>query len=233
MAAVVVLAKHPVAGHVKTRLAATIGAAEACRLYEGFVRDLALRLRRGRLAAWWAFTPASAPFERLVGTRRCFAQRGSDLGRRIDHALSVVHRRTGRAVIVLGADMPHVSLREINRARTALARGADAVLGPATDGGYYLIGLRAPRRELFRGVAWGTPDVASATRRRCRELGMCLTELRVDFDVDEMRDIEALTRRVRRRPQEFPHTRMVLRDLRRQGAALRPAAFPSSGCVPR
>jgi rSAM/selenodomain-associated transferase 1 len=230
---IVVLARHPAPGRVKTRLAATIGGEAACALYEGFVRDLAARLARFGLPVWWAFTPATAPFARLVRSRRCFAQRGGDLGMRIHHALRTVHRATGGPVIALGADMPHVPRREVDRASRALARGTAVVLGPAVDGGYYLIGVATPARKLFVDIAWGTSDVAAATRRRCRSLGLSRAELAEGFDVDGVDDLAALARIVRRRPREYPHTLAALRRISRPGGALLPAAFPSSGCAPR
>jgi hypothetical protein len=230
--AIVVLAKYPTPGRVKTRLAAAIGADEACRVYRAFVRDLALRLRRGR-PVWWAFTPATAPFAALVGSKRCFPQRGRDLGARIHHAIGAVHRQTDGPVIALGADMPHVSRRELDRAAGALTRGTDVALGPAIDGGYYLIGLRTPARRLFDGIAWGTPVVAAATRRRARALGLSTVELAAGFDVDGADDLAALARVVRRRPRAFRHTRAVLRRLNRRGGSLPPAASPSSGCARR
>jgi rSAM/selenodomain-associated transferase 1 len=228
-----VLAKHPVAGRVKTRLAATLGAEAACALYRAFVRDLARRLARSRLPVWWAFTPAPAPFARLVGSRRCFAQRGVDLGRRIDHALRTVHRAGGGPVLALGADMPHVARREVARAARALAGGADVVLGPAADGGYYLIGVRIPQPALFVDVAWGTHAVADATRRRCRALGLSLVELAAGFDVDGVGELAALARIVRRRPREYRYTHAALRRITRPDGSLPPAVFPSSGCARR
>jgi rSAM/selenodomain-associated transferase 1 len=231
--AFVVLAKHPAPGRVKTRLATALGAGAACALYEAFVRDLALRLRAARLPVWWAFTPAAAPFARLVRTRRCFPQRGRDLGARIDHAMRVVHARTGGPVVALGADAPHVSLARLGRAARALARGADAVLGPALDGGYYAIGLRTPCAALFEGIPWSTHGVAAATRRRCRRLGLSCIELAADFDVDEPRDLARLARLAGRRPREFPHVRAALEGLSRRAGSLPPVASPSSGCVRR
>jgi hypothetical protein len=233
--AIVVLAKYPAPGRVKTRLAADVGVSVATALYAAFVRDLVHRLRSVRRPVWWAFTPARAPFARLVGGRRCFAQRGRDLGARIDHAIRTVARASGArtAVIALGADAPHVSRRALARAARALAAGTDVVLGPAADGGYYLIGLAAPCRELFDDIAWSTPGVAAATRRRCRTLGLSRVEVDAGFDVDDAGDLAALGRIVRRRPAEFPHTRAVLASLSRRGGSLRPAASPSSGCARR
>jgi len=208
--AVVVLAKYPTPGRVKTRLAARVGAEAAANLYEAFVRDLARRLRGVGCPVWWAVTPARARFAALVRSRRCFPQRGRDLGARMDHASRVVAARAGGPVIVLGADAPHVARRALGAAARALERGADVVLGPAADGGYYLIGVRRPCRALFDDVAWSTPGVAAATRRRIRTLGLRCVEVAPGWDVDDPRDLVRLARTVRRRPTEFPHTRAAL-----------------------
>ena len=230
----VVLAKHPVAGAVKTRLARAVGPAAACALYRAFVRDLARRLARTGLVVWWAVTPAGAPLGRLVGSRRVFGQRGRDLGARIHHALRRVRAEGSGAAIALGADAPHVPERELRRAVRALARGVDVVLGPARDGGYYLIGVRTPVRALFADIPWSTPRVLAATRRRCDALGLSRLELAPGFDVDEVADLVALRRVVRARPDELPHTRRALaavsRRLSRRVESPRPAASPSSGC---
>jgi len=213
--AVVVLAKHPTPGRVKTRLAVRIGAEAAADLYEAFVRDLARRLRAVGCPVWWAATPARASFAALVRSRRYFPQRGRDLGARMDHASRVVAARARGAVIVLGADAPHVALRALGAAARALARGADVVLGPATDGGYYLIGVRRPCRALFEDVAWSTPGVTPTTRRRIRALGLRCVEVAPGWDVDDARDLARLAQVVRRRPAEFPNTRAALARLTR------------------
>ena len=231
--AVVVLAKYPTAGRVKTRLAAHVGDEAAADLYQAFVRDLARRLRTLGCRVWWAATPACSRFAALVRSRRCFPQRGRDLGARMDHATRVVAARTGGPVVVLGADAPHIGLRALGAAARTLARGADVVLGPAADGGYWLIGLRRPCRALFDNVAWSTPGVATATRRRIRTLGLRCTEVATGWDVDDSRDLARLARVVRRRPAEFPHTRAALARLSRPAGSLRPAASPSSGCARR
>ena len=213
--AVVVLARYPTPGRVKTRLAAHVGDETAADLYEAFVRDLARQLRALGCPVWWAVTPARSSFAALVRSRRCFPQRGRDLGARMDDASRVVAARTGGPVLVLGADAPHVALQALGAAARALARGADVALGPAADGGYWLIGLRVPCRALFDDVVWSTPDVLAATRRRIRTLGLRCVEVAPGWDVDHPQDLARLTRVVRRRPAEFPHTRAALARLSR------------------
>jgi len=214
-AAIVVLAKHPVPGTVKTRLAAGIGATPACELYGAFVRDLARRLRTVGRPVFWAYAPAAAPFPAFVASRLCFPQRGADLGARIRHALVRLRREGAVAAIAIGADAPHVPIGEVRRAVRALEAGVDLVLGPARDGGYYLIGAAIPRMDLFRDVPWSTDRVLDVTRRRASALGLSTLELRPSFDVDERADLRALRRIVAKRPRDFPHTRRTLADMRR------------------
>ena len=213
--AIVVLAKHPVPGRVKTRLAAALGDQAACALYRAFVVDLAVRLHRTQFAVWWAFTPTDAPFARLVRSRRCFPQRPGDLGRRILHAIRSVEAHGASGVLAIGADAPHVRVRELARAARALERGADVVLGPAADGGYWLVGTRMPAPPaLFTGIPWSTARVLAATRRRARALGLTATEVALEFDVDAPRDLARLRRLVGGR--DLRATRAVLRDLDRR-----------------
>lgn len=237
-AAIVVLAKFPVPGRVKTRLAVGIGADLACALQRAFLRDLAVRLGRTAIPVWWAYTPRDAPFAGLVRSARAFAQPSGDLGRRVTHALGRVRREGHGAVLAIGADTPHVPLREVHRGVEALRDGTDVVLGPARDGGYYVIGLRAPQPALFRDVPWSTSGVLEITRERCRRLGLTLVELAPTFDVDVPADLVALRRWMRRHPGELRHTARVLRAHRRgpftrRSGSPRPAASPSSDCVRR
>jgi rSAM/selenodomain-associated transferase 1 len=227
-AALVVLAKHPIPGRVKTRLASAIGAKPACELYDAFVRDLAARLRRGRLDVWWAYSPATAPFGALVRSRRCFPQRGADLGARIHHAIARVARATRGPVIAIGADAPHVSLRELRRAAGLLARRVDVVIGPARDGGYYLIGVRRPSRALFTAVPWSTASVLAATRRRCRALRLRVATVAPGFDVDAVEDLRALARHVRTRRRSLPATYAALSHLRRSRVGHPPSWMASA-----
>jgi hypothetical protein len=232
---VVVLAKYPRPGRVKTRLAAAIGGAGASAIYRAFVADLAARLQGLGLEVWWAYAPSGAPFATLVRSRRCFPQRGGDLGRRMAHAIGVLHRRGVRGVIVLGADAPHVSLAQVRRAATALRTGADVVLGPAADGGYYLIGMRSVVPALFRDMPWSSARVLRETRARIRRLGLRLVQVRPDFDVDDAASLARLQRLVVRRPRLLPQTRRALglvygATISRRAGSPPPAVSPSWGC---
>jgi rSAM/selenodomain-associated transferase 1 len=177
---------------VKTRLAASIGPEAAAGLY----RSLAEHVIE-------ATTPAAGEYERLVffdppesvaqarawlpGVR-LMAQRGEDLGARMADAFARAFTRGASRVAIVGTDALSVSRETVTEALCALD-GADVVIGPTTDGGYYLLALREPRPELFAGIAWSTPTVAAQTRARAA--GLALHELPVRRDVDTVEDLRA------------------------------------------
>jgi hypothetical protein len=195
---------------VKTRLAAQIGAAAACRLYAAFVGDLGERLTVTGLPVCWAVWPPEAPFAALVPGQRCFAQVGRDLGERLEGALRTCLETTPLSAIAIGVDSPHLEPARLVEAADALAAGADVVLGPATDGGYYLIGLRAPCPALFRGIAWGSSSVLDATLARARAEGLRVHLLAPTFDVDDADGLAALRALLARGAVELPRTAAVL-----------------------
>jgi rSAM/selenodomain-associated transferase 1 len=210
-AQVLVLAKHPTPGAVKTRLAAVIGAEAACRLHHAFVVDLAARLANTGLPVTWAFWPPDAPFATLVAPAPCVPQVAGDLGERLDAAIRQCFERRPLPVIALGADSPQLDLGCLQEAAVALADGADVVLGPALDGGYYLIGLRAPDSRLFTGIPWGSAAVfeatlASAGNRRVRLLPPT-------FDVDDAAGLAALCAVVESGAVHLPNTARALRTI--------------------
>jgi uncharacterized protein len=184
------MARHPEPGRVKTRLAAVLGDDRACLLHRAFVLDLADRLASLPYDVTWAYTPAAAPFPALLPHTRCVAQVGDDLGARMAHAVAAAFAEDTRPVLVIGADVPHVPA-------TCLAEAAEMaatriVVGPAEDGGYYLIGLARPIPELFTDVPWGSDAVLETTRERARVLGLAMHLLPRTFDVDEPQDLERL-----------------------------------------
>lgn len=186
------MAKYPTPGRVKTRLAAAIGESAACALHTAFVLDLADRLRSLPYAVTWAYWPPAAPFQTLVPLDRCVPQQGADLGARMEGAVAALLGRDPSPVAILGADAPHVPAASLGEAAAALDRGVDLVIGPATDGGYYLIGLPRPTPALFRDMAWGTSEVYETTVTRARVLGLVIHELAPTFDVDGPADLPRL-----------------------------------------
>jgi rSAM/selenodomain-associated transferase 1 len=204
------MAKYPEPGQVKTRLAATLGPQRACALYRAFVLDLAERLRPLPLEVTWAYWPPTAPFSTLVPGARCRPQEGADLGERMERVMSAALAGGPIPVVVIGADAPHVRLTILTAAVESLRTGADLVLGPAADGGYYLIGLRAPKPELFADVAWSTPTVLAETLGRARRLGLRTRVLPETFDIDSPDDLERLSALLRVGVVDLPRTAALL-----------------------
>jgi hypothetical protein len=207
------MAKHPQPGRVKTRLATAYGAAAACALQRAFVVDLAARLAGTGWVTTWAVSPSDAPFGEVVPGARCIGQRGADLGARMAAATADLFAEAPGPVLVLGADTPHVALDELRAAAGALDGDADVVLGPATDGGYWLVGLRAPAPGLFAGVPWGTATVLETTRTRAQALGLAVRLVAQTFDVDEPADVRRLQGLLAQGEVVLPETARALLDL--------------------
>ncbi|HSS52484.1 MAG TPA: TIGR04282 family arsenosugar biosynthesis glycosyltransferase [Thermoanaerobaculia bacterium] len=204
------------AGKVKTRLIGDLTPADAARLHAAFLDDLLARLRGGdfELRIAWALDPEEEiPAGPVPGVR----QRGSDLGERLFRALSAAAASgdgTG-AVAAVGSDHPTIPLDLVHRAFASVEAGTDVVLGPAEDGGYYLIALRAgavsPR--LFADIAWSTEQVLPATLARCRELGLTVELLPTASDVDTPADLRRLAARMAGSDLGCPRTRELLGSL--------------------
>ncbi len=236
-AQVLVMAKYPSPGSVKTRLAERIGATAACALHEAFVRDLAARLTALGLPVCWAFWPPAAPFATLVPGQRCIAQLGRDLGERLEGAIRACLESMALPVLAIGADAPHLEPDRLTEAAVALGEGADVVLGPATDGGYYLIGLRAPCPPLFRDIDWGASSVLDTTLARARTAGLRVHLLAATFDVDDLDGLESLRALLARGEVQLPHTAAVLSDpklrLGSEGEGIMRVPVDKAGVVPR
>ena len=201
-------------GRVKTRLIGDLTAAEAAALHAAFLEDLLDRLRAGEfeLRIAWALEPGEAiPEGPWPGMR----QEGGDLGERLYRALHDAAAAGAGAVAALGSDHPTLPLEIVHRAFETIESGADVVLGPAEDGGYYLIALRAgavtPR--LFAEIAWSTDQVLAATMDRCRELGFVVKLLPEASDVDTPEDLRRLAARMADDDLGCPRTRTLLAEL--------------------
>src|SRR5581483_1748437 len=204
------MAKHPEPGRVKTRLAAAVGADRACALYRAFILDLAERLDTLSYPVSWAYWPPTAPFGSLLSGARVVPQRGRDLGERMAAAIADELAAGGAPVLIVGADVPHVPATAFHDAAQALAQDANIVLGPASDGGYYLIGLRAPAHDLFVDIAWGTAGVFQATHDRATALGLRTHVLPTTFDVDDADGLDALRALIVRGDVTLPRTARLL-----------------------
>jgi rSAM/selenodomain-associated transferase 1 len=205
MNSVVVFGREPRPGRVKTRLAREIGAQAAAAVYHELLSatvqvadaidaDLVLSLADPPASGW---VPPTVPLE---------IQCDGDLGRRLEDAFERRFRDGYERVVVIGSDCPELDSHHIGEALDRLAT-SPVVLGPASDGGYWLIGQRSTARLDLSGISWSSPTTLAATRRRLRDLGLRWQELAELRDVDRFEDLQwalespdvasSLTRRLR------------------------------------
>lgn len=218
--ALVVMARYPQPGTTKTRLARSLGDAETHRLYQAFLTDLAGHFAGPDFALHWAYTPADvdyAAFVRelvpdLAGYTHSFPQQGADFGARLLHAFQWTQRQGYAAAIVIGSDSPHITRALVCQAQAALQE-ADVVLGPADDGGYYLIAMREPY-DVFTNIPMSTSVVTALTVARARELGLAVKLIDPLFDVDEYADLLRLAELLRVDHALAPATSAVITSLR-------------------
>ncbi len=187
----------PQPGRVKTRLARRLGAGPAARLYRAFTEDLVERLCGGPWKLAVAMDPAWPPatYRRWLRRVRAFWRQGSgNLGARLAHVTRRALARGWDPVVAVGSDMPHLSGQHVLETIEVLDSGrADLVLGPARDGGYYLVGLRRPH-DVFTDIPWSTDQVLQATLARARGLGLRVHLLPQETDVDTAEDWHHLRR---------------------------------------
>lgn len=223
-----IFARHPQRGRVKTRLVPPLTSEEALELHTACLKSTAhlaaslppwvdkwLYLTSGHTAAARRLTRALDLPRRL----KVRVQGGGTLGRRLTRAFGELLAAGYERVVVIGSDSPTLPRSRLLQALSALT-GADAVIGPARDGGYYLIGLRTPRTglsRLFRGIEWGTPRAYRQTRTRLRAVGCRVRTLASGYDIDRAADLARLHRALRR------SRHLHLKPLRTWFAQQRPA----------
>jgi len=200
-AALVIFAKAPIPGEVNTRLCPPLTPDEAATLHGSFVLDM---LERTTLAAATLQLPfhrylACAPSSELVFFKimeerqgvRLLDQVGEDLGQRIHRTCVDLFAKGYKQVIIVGTDVPTLPLSVYHEAFAMLGH-SDVVLGPALDGGYYLIGLTQPAEKLFTGVPWSTDQVLAVTQQNAKTLGLSVGLTTAWRDVDTIADLQAL-----------------------------------------
>jgi hypothetical protein len=191
-----VFARAPVEGEVKTRLIPALGVRQATELYRRLVLDTLRRActaRGGQVQLWIAGDPGHAFVQDCARRFRVpvFEQRGGDLGRRMAHAFdrALAATRQAAGCVLIGTDCPAQTVQDLEQAADAL-QSHDAVLQPANDGGYVLAGLSRPQPRLFDAIEWGSERVAEQTLQRAALLGLALHLLRPLPDLDSTADLQ-------------------------------------------
>ncbi len=191
----IVFLRAPQLGKVKTRLAAGIGPEAALAAYRHLV-ELTLRAVSSWPDVELRFTPDEAAGEMSGWSRsgwKWIPQGGGDLGERLDRAVTATLAHGGTRVVVIGTDCPFLKPDDLKAAFAAL-ESVDLVLGPATDGGYWLIGLRRSCPAVFQEISWGSSQVRTETLQRAAEAGLSVRLLRALSDVDTPDDWTAFLR---------------------------------------
>jgi rSAM/selenodomain-associated transferase 1 len=186
---VVVFGREPVPGRVKSRLAVGIGAEPAANVYSAILEHTldAAKTSGARVVLSLAEVP-SGLWARSLGVV-VEIQRGDDLGHRMDDAFARRFAEGEGRVVLVGSDCPWFSATHAAKASAKLG-GADAVLGPSSDGGYWLVAQRPPGLALFAGIPWSGPETLARTRQRVAALGGTCSELEELVDIDTVDDLE-------------------------------------------
>ncbi|HJT22082.1 MAG TPA: TIGR04282 family arsenosugar biosynthesis glycosyltransferase [Nitrospira sp.] len=199
--ALVIFAKAPISGQVKTRLCPPLSPDEAATLHGSLVLDALERTKRAVMALklpldrHLACAPSSTlAFFKIMEARQDVSlidQSGDDLGERMHRAFEAMFERGYKRVLIVGTDVPALPLDYYAQA-LALLDQHDVVFGPALDGGYYLVGLTRPAAGLFNDIPWSTDRVLSLSRERADDLGFKTALLPEWRDVDTIDDLRAL-----------------------------------------
>jgi hypothetical protein len=201
--------KYPEAGKVKTRLASKIGPDNAARLYRLFVEATLKRLvdknrhyeqllfytppeRGSKIEAWLGKQMRNA--ECIM--QNFYPQIGSDLGERMLNALKTVFSNGAKKAVIIGTDSPSLD-KEIIYEAFRLLKDNDIVIGPAADGGYYLIGVSLPALSgPFTGIDWGSKEVFEQTVKGIRKAKASYALLPLHYDVDTLEDLRTLKQEI-------------------------------------
>jgi rSAM/selenodomain-associated transferase 1 len=216
--ALAVMARAPSDDRGKTRLLSALGVPDGADLRRAILLDtLEIVDQVTGVEPIVIFTPATAEAElaELTGDRWGLTpQRGEGLGERLENAFADLLARGHAGVLIMGSDLPTLPPEYLQRARSELLNRDDpVVLGPARDGGYYLIGLRKPHPELFRGVAWSASSVLAATVAIAESAGLPVTLVAEWDDIDTVEDLRRIAAPRRPEAHGARHTEQFLERL--------------------
>jgi rSAM/selenodomain-associated transferase 1 len=193
---IVVFAREPLLGKVKSRLAIEIGAQEALVVYQAMLARLGQILTQAQIAAWdlWVTSNCShKDFVSICNKENIYLQNGQDLGARMDAAIrQTLQEKNVESVVLIGTDCPALTERYLDQALLALESGVDVVLGPAEDGGYVLVGMRRPITAVFEDIPWGTDQVMHRTLETLKAKELTYRLLDTLWDVDRPEDLVRL-----------------------------------------
>jgi rSAM/selenodomain-associated transferase 1 len=210
--ALIVVAKRPTPGKTKTRLSPPLTPELASALYECFLFDTLDQMRQvDEAQRVLAYLDEPDYFHLIAPDFELIPQEGHDLGSRLDNALTHYLSLGSECVIIMDSDSPTLPSAYLTQGFRILSDGADVVLGPCDDGGYYLIGIKQPTPRLLREVHMSTPTVAAETMALAKEEGLNLVTLPAWYDVDDVMSLSRLMEEVEKNSLNMAiHTRRFL-----------------------
>jgi len=208
--ALIIFAREPRLGRVKTRLARDLPPERVLALYNALVQDT-LALASGLSCQRYLFYTGSRTIpvlSRYAPAFELIPQSGADLGIRMRRAFRRVFRRGARKAVIIGTDCPFIRPVEVRRAWRILET-RDCVVGPSRDGGYYLLGLREEQPGLFEGIRWSSPEVFRQTLGRLRRAGLSYRCLARASDIDTVFSLQESRDQIRKLPSTSCFRRAV------------------------
>lgn len=209
------MAKVPVAGTVKTRLQPRLTAEQCADLAACFLRDAVSKINSLKIKLIIAYSPfekREVLAEIVPDEHNFIEQKGTNLGEKMFHAFEFAFSNNSDSVVMIGTDSPTFPADFIGQAFENLSK-ADAVLGAAIDGGFYLIGLRSLKREIFENVEWSSPRTFEQTARNIEKANLKLALLPVWHDVDTPADLKRLQQDLAKNPIAAPETFEFVREI--------------------
>ena len=187
-----IFVKNAIVGKVKTRLAATLGDATALSVYKQLLAHTMLvtrTLQVDKVVCYSHYLETADIWDELYYAKQ--VQQGEDLGARMENAFESAFSAGYERVVIIGSDCMELSTEVIEAAFDRLGNN-HVVLGPALDGGYYLLGTRSFCKPLFRGISWSTGKVLEESMKVCNELGLETSLLPVLSDIDNAADLRRM-----------------------------------------
>lgn len=211
--AIIIMAKVPHAGKVKTRMQPFLIENQSETLATAFLKDI--EKKTANINSIIAFSPANLKSKltaMLQYEHILIEQEGINLGERMFNAFTIAFRNSFESVVMIGTDSPNLPKKYINTAFEYLENEAEIVLGKSEDGGFYLIGLNSVDQQLFHNVEWSSENTFMQTKRNALKLKLKLKTLPIWFDVDLPNDLKRLKKELAENPECAIHTHEWLKE---------------------
>ncbi len=194
-ACLIIFAKEPELGRVKTRLGTLLSAQDCLGLYKAFLKDTSALVGRVdcplKILAYDVWQKQPRYLKKIFPQCIFYRQKGKNLGERMHQAFQYAQKFGARGTVIIGSDAPTLPAEYIKQAFKRLSK-KDVVLGPSYDGGYYLIGVNAPCQNLFKDVAWSCDQVLKTTLQNAESLGKRVCLLKKWWDIDDAEGLKSL-----------------------------------------